>query len=1355
MSMERDIWQGTRWAFIYLTYLLCTFLPCAVTAQQGVDSASYPTGIPSITTYTPEDYHAHIQNWSFVQGENGIMYAGNTAGVLEFDGVTWRLIRLPNGSPAKSMAKSAENVIYVGGVRELGYLQPDSTGMMQFVSLVAELDTTYRDFVDIWFTYAIGNAIYFISDYYIFEWENNRFKVWEAKEKFGWASRVNGRIYIMGIGIGMMSLHNDSLKLIEAGDTFYDKAGAVTTMLPFTNGKILVAGFSNGLFLYDHKTLQPFKKDGNILLSGMAIYNSAILPNGNYIFVTLGNGCFVVSPQGEVKLWLSEKTGLPSNSIYGAYIDKEGALWLATEKGITYVDISSPLRIFNQHHGLSEGVERLIYHNDRLYISSIDGVYYLTETTSEPWQKQYNFQKIEGIEQITWYLSSHDDNLFVGNYNAMYQVYPDHKVRLLLPDNTAFIEISEVDTNRMFAGTMHGKIYALKLFNDQWQVEDSVLTVEGRIMTIVENPDGSLWLSTRYNGVYKVDFPSSNNTRSFAEEFIVTHYDTLNGLPNMSYNTVSRARGEAYFSTPSGIFRFDSVSQHFKPDSLLMSQLEVPVSGFENIVRPAQNGEMWIAVKSDFVNSVYKTEDGQVKELAALRRFPNFTVYEIEEKGDLVYFGGPAGIVSYNRNVNKNFDTPSSVSIRQVIIDNDSLIFAGHPLETQQIITLPYKFNSLRFSYALATYAKPEANQYQYYLEGFDDKWSGWSTQTQQNFTNLPQGDYVFRVRAKNVYGRVSEEASYAFAILPPWYRSWWAYFLYAFLAVGLVMGLVNWRSYRLEKENIQLQQIVDERTEQVKLQAEQLKELDEVKSRFFANISHEFRTPLTLILGEINQLQGGRKAEDPAPVYKIIKRNGYRLLKLVNQLLGLAALESGKMKLEVSETELTAFLKPITASYESLAKSKNITFDVNGPEEPIRVYLDREKMEKVVHNVISNAFKFTPKGGNISVIAGKSEMNGTRYAQVIINDSGRGMNREQLKNIFNRFYQAEHHDNIEYEGSGLGLSLSKELMALHHGTIAVESEPGKGSGFTLSLPLGKAHFTRDQISLEPPSNEVGNKTAATDNVLPLHIEEAAIDESEENTALPAEAPLVLIVEDNRDMRQLLREILEPDYQITETANGLQGLEKANELIPDLIISDVMMPEMDGLELCRQLKNDERTSHIPIVLLTAKAGKEHRIEGLEIQADDYLTKPFDADELLVLLKNRIEQRKKLRERFSKEVTLQPKDIAITSADEQFLQRAMDIVEKYMEDFNFSVEIFVEQMNMGHTQVNRKLKALTDLTPVQFIRSMRLKQAAQKISKEEDTISQIAYSVGFNNLSYFAKSFKKQFGHNPSEYKNNV
>jgi DNA-binding response OmpR family regulator/anti-sigma regulatory factor (Ser/Thr protein kinase) len=529
-------------------------------------------------------------------------------------------------------------------------------------------------------------------------------------------------------------------------------------------------------------------------------------------------------------------------------------------------------------------------------------------------------------------------------------------------------------------------------------------------------------------------------------------------------------------------------------------------------------------------------------------------------------------------------------------------------------------------------------------------------------------------------------------------------------------------------------------------LEAEKLQEMDRMKSRFFTNISHEFRTPLTLILAPLEgRLHAGRGyAPDPAED-RIMYRNARRLLQLVNQLLDLAKIESGNARLQAGPGDLVPFVRTLVGAFSSLAESRRIALTFEAGEAALPTYFDKDKVEKVVSNLLSNAFKFTHEGGNVRVELHAEAAGG--WAVITVRDSGIGIPADRVGRIFDRFYQVDGSHTREQEGTGIGLALTRELVTLHHGTIEVQSREGEGTLFTVRLPRERAQYR---------ANEVIEGAEATDAYEPMVHQPLLPEETGETGDEPRsdtydQLPLVLVVEDNADLRHYMREQFGAGYRVLEANDGEAGLQRAIEAVPDLVISDLMMPRMDGFELCRRLKTDQRTSHIPVILLTARAGGDSRVEGLETGADDYLTKPFDPRELRVRVRNLIEGRQKLREQFGRQVTLEPKAIAITSADEKFLTRAVEAVEAHMGNPDFSVERFEEAMTMSKLQLYRKLKALTDQSPSEFIRNLRLKRAAALLAARSGSVAEITYEVGFNNLSYFAKCFRAAYGMSPSEY----
>ncbi|WP_422081983.1 response regulator [Ulvibacterium sp.] len=522
------------------------------------------------------------------------------------------------------------------------------------------------------------------------------------------------------------------------------------------------------------------------------------------------------------------------------------------------------------------------------------------------------------------------------------------------------------------------------------------------------------------------------------------------------------------------------------------------------------------------------------------------------------------------------------------------------------------------------------------------------------------------------------------------------------------------------------------------------------LRSRFFANVSHEFRTPLTLILGPLNDLlsskPGNREHQES---YRLMKQNGEKLLGLVNQLLDLAKLEAGNMPLRLAEADLKTFLRARAAAFSSLADFQEITFHINVAPEIASGWFDSDALEKIINNLLSNAFKYIGEGGKIDFMASLTDGNGTisregTYLKIEVKDEGLGISGPELEKVFDRFYQVDGPFTREKMGTGIGLALTKELVELHKGHISVASEEGKGTVFTVVLPITRERFKKADIILE---DEKTQKVRDLHNVVPAR----AFADSEIPGAKTKGLPILLIVEDNTDVRAYIRKQLQDTYEIEEANNGAEGFTLAQKKIPDIIISDVMMPGMSGMTLCEKLKQDEKTSHIPVILLTALASQASKLEGIETGADDYIVKPFDKEELRARVKNLVDQRQLLREKYSRKLRLEPKALAVTSTDERFLKKVLHTLEQRLDDSSFGVEDLAREVGMGRTQLFRKMRALTDQTVQDFVRDYRLKRAAQLLRDKAGNVSEVAYQVGFNNLSYFTKRFKELFGKTPSQY----
>ncbi len=808
--------------------------------------------------------------------------------------------------------------------------------------------------------------------------------------------------------------------------------------------------------------------------------------------------------------------------------------------------------------------------------------------------------------------------------------------------------------------------------------------------------NSTLWVGTMGGGLNRFDHET--------EQF--THYTTKDGLPdNQVCGILEDHAGRLWLSTNNGLSCFDPKSKTFRNYDVTDG----------------------LASNSFLMPSQHKSAEGEMFFGSDNSGFTRFLPDSI--KGNP--FVPPVVITAFKR---YNTDDAEGVAIEE------------KGIAAKNAIEVSYKDNIISLEFAALSYRNTFKNQYAYQLEGFNDNWIQLGTKREVTFTNLDPGEYTLRVKGSNNDGVWNEEGtSLQITITPPWWKTKWAYALYVLLVTSLLYGSRRYELSRMRLKNqLKLEQV----------EAEKMKELDHLKSRFFANISHEFRTPLTLILGPLEQLHAEQFKGNLKEVYAMMLRNGQRLLRLINQLLDLARLEAGRMSLQARPENIVSFIKGLVLSFASAAERKRIALSISAEEENIVVYFDRDKLEKIVSNLLSNALKFTPEGGRVSIqLSVTSEQSPPKqlitddWLLITIKDTGPGIPADQLDKVFDRFYQVDASHTREHEGTGIGLALTKELVELHHGEILVESEAGRGTRFILRLPLGKEHLRPEEVAGDQAR---GKEQGAIERDFDFPSIRPSTDPSIQEPATSDET-IVLIVEDNRDVRQYIRQYLEPAFKVIEAVDGMDGVQKALDLIPDLIISDVMMPKRDGNELCSILKTDEKTSHVPIIMLTAKADSESKVHGLETGADDYLIKPFDSKELLARVHNLIKQRRQLRERFSREIVLKPQDIAITPKDEVFLNKVKAVVEKHLDDENFEVEEWGREVGMSRSQLHRKLRALTDQTPSQFIRSMRLARAVELLKQDAGTVAEIAYQVGFGSQAYFTKCFHEQFGCSPKEY----
>ncbi len=898
-----------------------------------------------------------------------------------------------------------------------------------------------------------------------------------------------------------------------------------------------------------------------------------------------------------------------------------------------------------------------------------------------------------------------------------------------------------------------------------------------KIRDLFEDSKGNIWIGTYDHGLFCLP-PENRDNMNFI------HYQNRDIDSNGYYGTYINSicediNGTIWITTSKGLNRFNPVSNKFE---VYKQHKELFGDQIMKIFSDAK-GNLWfnqythqlIRFKPYEIMQnpikIFGTDDGLPFSDLSYRGL-------YQAKDGRIFIGGARGTNNgffsfYPDSVIENIDIPA------LVITDFKVRNRNYPLDSniteKKNLRLKHNENFFSFEFAALDYTNPKKNQYAYYLESLENDWIYAGNRRFANYTGVPHGKYTFHVKGSNNDGYWNEKGTSISIIIqaPPW-KTWWAYLLYLLFIISILNIVIR---FYLRRQRL-LHQLDLEHIE-----AEKLKELDTMKSRFFANVSHEFRTPLTLILGPLQNLLSKSTDSKSKQDLRMMQRNALRLQNLINQLLNLSKLESDKMKLQVKEENIVALVNGYTQSFESLAKQKKIDLIFNSDEKDIKLFVDKDKIEKILYNLISNAFKFTDEGGTIEIsitplnppsrgdllLADPLSKRSAEFppfrgdgrgVQIKISDTGRGIPPEKLEHIFDRFYQADDSYTKDQEGTGIGLALTKELVEIHHGKITVESEIGKGTTFYIFLPKGKGHLKKDEIvdktaipvkreELPEPIPEL--EFSESDLTKEDHLSQDKIDGKEDK-------PYLLIVDDNADLRAYMRGCLDKDHYIFEAKDGIEGFNMATEKVPDLIISDVMMPKMDGYKLCKKLKTDERTSHIPVVLLTARASTESRIEGLETGADDFITKPFDTEELLIRIKNLIDQRRKLQERFMKNAAkigykelMELPESGINSMDQKFMQKAINIVQEHLSDEAFNVKAFGSKMNMSRMQIHRKLVALTGQPANIFIRTLRLNKAAELLAIKSGNVTEVAYEVGFNNLSYFARCFREQFGLSPSEF----
>ena len=1153
--------------------------------------------------------------------------------------------------------------------------------------------------------------------------------------------------YIIGSNKGLWLVIKQNIGKYDAQRIPAYKDEYISDIIPSGGDDYLLATNNSGVLVYNKDTKSivshPINKvqkiDG---IRKLRIDNSGRLWIGNY------NGVFIFEEGKIIHLQnnLEDKNSLSKNSVKSLHKDSSGSIWVGTYYG--------GANIWNAANG-----------NFRNYINNGE-------------ESGLNYSVVSSLQ-------ANDNNLFIGTEQGGLNIL-DLKTDLfsyvttansdLLDDN---IKSSYLDNDQLFIGMLAHGFQTYNIKTNSFEKDDRLAAIKDSlsntgIYAFAKNKN-NLYIGTFGKGVVAVSTQlygptvyynkstglssdivrtlllDSNNTLWIGTENGLNHLDQNNNIKNYLFNSNQDAGFDiltTFQSSDNNLWVGTKAHGLFVKYNDTFKQVVLNYEGNDittiHAILQDKDGYLWLSSNQGVLQ--YDTVEKKVIALKGKKdglvgnEFSNGSAIKLNNE-DLL-FGGISGITRFNTaRLFKDSFVPS-VLITGFSTGYDSkpiLEYEGDVVDNiafAKAVKLDHNQRNFTIEFAMPSFHNASSNTYEYRLSGLEENWNT-TSQNAATYTLQNSGNYVFEVRGINGDGAKSGITRLDVAAKPTPWLSWWALLGYA-----LVLGIAVYFMLNVLKSKTRLQQEL--KFEQ--LQKERDRGINEAKLKFFTNISHEFRTPLTLILGPLQQLLADYKGSNK--MYKkllVVESNANHLLQLINRLMDFRKLEQNQFELQSAQGNIVKFIEEIYLSFNEYAKVGEYDYSFDSVEDEILVYYDRKKLERVFFNLISNAFKFTDKGGAVEIKITKNE----QEIFVSINDSGIGISPLEQEKVFDRFYEVEadrEKPSPYHQGTGIGLNIAKNIIELHHGTIIIESAKGQGSSFKVALKLGREHLNDQEILKDFKfSDDLSQYTSQLGELAPYSSSEDLDLLSDDDK------PTILVVEDNHSLLSFMVNLLKSDFNVIEADNGEDAFKLAIKNSPDLIVSDVVMPKMAGTELCANVKKDIRTSHIQVVLLTSRSSLIYKLEGLESGADDYISKPFNINEFQLRIKNLLHSKAKLKEKFSSSNDFSPEEINVTSVDEQLLKKAIAIVEENIPNEQFDIPSFSSELGVSRTMLFIKVKAWTNFTPNEFIQHFRMKRAAQLLELGTLNISEVSYKVGFRNPKYFSKCFQKAYGETPSNY----
>lgn len=1002
--------------FATLSVFLTTLLIILPTRNRGSEThipASYSSelGLPFIENFSPDSYDAHGQNWTIIQDKNGFLYFGNTDGyILQYDGVSWRRIPIKNSSIVRSLAMDSSGTIYVGGQNEFGYLSPDSAGTLTYRSLLDFIDSSFHSFGNIWQIHTTQKYVYFNTRNYLFRMDPNRqFQVWEAETSFHSSFLLpKSGLYIHQMKSGLMHLVEDSLQLIPGGEIFADDW--VYVMLPSLDQSIVIGTRLQGLFIYDEHNIREFKTSAHEWLIENQIYHGLRLHDNKFVLSTLRGGAAVLDSSWKISYVIDKKTGLLDNNIWFAFQDREGTLWFALNRGIAQVHFPDPFTFFDEKNGLEGNVQSIIRFNDRIYAATGMGVYKLH--SSEDGLSPASFYLLSGLKSQCWALENVGGELLVSSNHGIFRIQEAAFQNLTRKSAWQMVRSSR-DSNRLFLGLDDG-ISSLYKTREGWKDEGDLAHFQSEARTLCEDQNGNLWVGTVYEGVYRLEFSNADDRQPG-----ITHFDTADGLPSMRYNLVADCTDRLLFGTTHGIYYFNEQTNHFEPVTIngQTSHYTTDTSSY-TIVSTDPSCNLWF---NSGHKPVFARRNGYAYnlEVKKYQHFPEGLIYTFyPEENGIVWIGGTRGIIRLDNFLAARYESDFNIFIRNVLVQGSVSLYGGYPISNYSAPVLNYNQNALRFEFAATSLLHPSSNNYEFILDGFDPFQSGWTPETKKDYTNIPEGSYEFIVRAKNVYDNISPITSFSFTILPPWYRTFWAYsgYFISFIFILIIFTKVIVKKAQDRAIN-----------EQKKIESIEKIAEEKLRRKVAADFHDELGNRITKIslFSEIIKSNSGKNYENMLVYLNKIDDNAHILYNETRDFI---------WHLDPKKDTLNDLIMRLKSFGDELFDGTDIHFEEpNLPNElnDLRLSMDwRQHILRIFKEALHNALKYSDcTQVELSVFKQNKE------CTIKLRDDGIGFD-----------------PSITTEGMGLA-SMQTRAKAIS-ADLTINSKPGSGTNIELTLNL-------------------------------------------------------------------------------------------------------------------------------------------------------------------------------------------------------------------------------------------------------------------------------------------------------------